>query len=199
MITLSCWDLKSIDLRPYLTCWGRSDGFLESPVNPWGLLFSWFLVAPSICGSGFSVPLGVSPPTIAVFSSCFMLSHQWKSALFWFSLRPFCTRRLYAYQTWVWVRGGSSTLWNTKPLRIRSRSAFVPQSPLFLPSQVRLFQRLQLSAMLLIPQVCYISFLPCFLILNVLWKLSFLHVLMQSNCAPIPCGPGSPFGYPEPH
>lgn len=53
--------------------------------------------------------------------------------------------------------------------------------------------RLPMSAMLLTPQDSYVSFLLYFLIFDVLWKLSFFHVLMQRNCAPTPCGAGSSF------
>lgn len=58
------------------------------------------------------------------------------------------------------------------------------------------------SCLLLIPsstEISYISSLPCFLILDIFWKVGFFHVLTQNNRAPILCGPESSIGYPETH
>ena len=193
MWSLSCWDLNSFGVSPCETCWEQSKRFLKSPVNPWGHLFSWFLVTPGICRSGFSLVLEslllqlLSSPALC----CVTSGNQRKS--FQFFSQTIHMRHLYAYQTVVWVCGGSVTLQNTKPLRTSSCSALFLRT--LWPSHHRwsVLHRLPTSATLLTPQVSYVSFLFYFLIFDVLWKLNFFHVLMQSNCAPIPCGAGSSF------
>lgn len=188
--SLSCWDLSSLGASPCETCWEQSKRFLKSPVNPWGPV----LLVP--CYSRH-LPLWLLTcarvsATTAVFPCC-MLRHQWKSALFSLSPKPFIWD-IYMHIT-LWFECEEEVLHyriqNHLGLVLARPCSSEPCAPPTAGDAV--LHRLPASAVLLTPQVSHVSFLLCFLIFDVLWKLNFFHVLMRSNCAPIPCGAGSSF------
>lgn len=185
MITLSCCDLNSIGLSPYLTFWEWSNSFLGSPVNSWGLMFSGFLIALGVCCSGFSTVLESCLPQLL-----FSLLHakpQVELDCFWISLR-LSLQGICMHIRFYWsltLYEGSNTFWNTKSLR--------HHSSLFLRALCPSCHR-----WLLFCTGSY--FLPC-------WQHPFSLefptfsgklVLMQSNWAAFLCGPRPPLGCPEP-
>ena len=134
-------------MSPCELCWEQSERFLESPVNSWGLLFSRLLVSPGICCSGFSPVL-----ESLLYHCCLPLLYAASPAeisSFQFFPQTIHMRSSYAYQTRVWVCGGSVTLQNTKPLRISSCSALFLRTPW--PSHHRWYGSPQA------PNVCHVA------------------------------------------